>query len=97
MAREDYKEINENRKICNEEIYEEISEEEGIPISLVKDIHSAHSKFTVTIIKIGAFESIIYPYLGKIKAKLGAVKNIMSKMIEKIEKKEREVSENRVI
>lgn len=76
MAKEDYIKINRDRKIANEEIYEEIAEELNIPIELVKEVHNAHSDFTIKIIITGAFESIIYPYLGKIKAKLRSVQKV---------------------
>ena len=84
MAKEQYKEINANRKIINEELYEQVSEELNIPIHLVKDVISAHSEFTATTIKVGAFESIIFPYLGKVKAKLRTVQKVMQIKADKV-------------
>lgn len=94
MPKDTYKEINANRKICNEEIYDEIAEEEDLSPQLVKEILTAHSSFTITIVKIGAFESVIFPYLGKVKAKLRAIKHITNMMFRKHEEKQ---NENRVV
>lgn len=76
MGKDDYLKINANKKIINEEIYQEIAEEMNMPIERVREIHNAHSEFTVKIIHTGAFESVIYPYLGKVKAKLRTVQKV---------------------
>lgn len=73
MSKNSYNKINSTRKYCNEEIYEEVSEELKINIDLVKEVISANSEYTVRVIHQGAFESVIYPYLGKIKAKLRSI------------------------
>lgn len=72
MSKE-YAAINENRKIVNEQLYEETAEELGIDIELVKEVVSANAEFTARVIHQGAFESVIYPFLGKVKAKLRGV------------------------
>lgn len=73
MNKDSYNKINSNRKYCNEDIYDEVSEELKVNINLVKEVVSANSEYTVSIIHQGAFESVIYPYLGKIKAKLRSI------------------------
>lgn len=73
MNKTKYEKINANRKYCNEEIYEETAEELGVDIELVREVVDYHSKFIVSIIFQGAFENVILPYLGKVKAKLRSI------------------------
>lgn len=75
-----YEKVNKERVICNDEIYEEVSEEFEIDINLVKEVIEANSKFTRKVIERGAFESVIFPYLGKIKAKLRSVQKATAKI-----------------
>lgn len=72
MSKE-YEAINESRKFINEELYEETAEELGVEVELVREVVSANAEFTAKVIHQGAFESVIYPFLGKIKAKLRGV------------------------
>lgn len=67
---------NKDKRFCNEEIYEEVSEELQLDISLIKEVAKAHSEFARVTIETGAFESIILPYLGKLKAKLKSVQKM---------------------
>jgi hypothetical protein len=60
----------------NEQLYEFTSKETGVDITQVKDIIKQQSVFTKHIIEVGAFESVIYPYLGKMKAKLKKVQQM---------------------
>ncbi len=77
----DFKKNNElDKRFCNEEIYEEVSEELRVPIDLVREISKAHSEFARQTIEVGAFESIILPYLGKLKAKLKSVQKMTAKI-----------------
>ncbi len=69
----DYTNANKERKFCNTELYDEVAEELGVDINLVKEVVSANSTFIKETIERGAFESVIMPYLGKIKAKLRSV------------------------
>ncbi len=78
MGEIDYRKINQNKRYCNEQVYYEVAENLEVPEQLVKDIFNAQSEFTAKIIKRGAFESVTFVYLGKIKAKLRAVSKILS-------------------
>jgi len=71
---------NKDKRFCNEEIYEEVSEELQVDINLVREISKAHSEFARQIIETGAFESIILPYLGKIKAQTRKVQRMTAKI-----------------
>jgi hypothetical protein len=72
-----------DKRFCNEEIYEEVSEELQLPIDLVKEVGQAHSEFSKMIIETGAFENITLPYLGKLKAKLRSVQKMTAKISRK--------------
>lgn len=61
-----WREINENRKVANEELYIEISDELNIPVEKVKEIIKAQSDMALKTIQTGGLESFIFPYLGKI-------------------------------
>lgn len=74
----DYTKINENKKFCNAEIIEEVAEELGLSIHLVKGIIASNSDFLRKTIETGAYESIHLPYLGKLKAKLRSVQKALS-------------------
>lgn len=69
----DYTKINAEKNICNETLYEEVSEELGVSYTLVKEVVKSHSEFILRSIERGAFESITLPYLGKLKANLRSV------------------------
>jgi len=56
-----------NAKVVNQELYEEVADEIGVDEKLVQEVVNAHSKFTAKIVRVGAFEGVIMPYLGKIK------------------------------
>lgn len=73
-----YQEINKEKKYCNKEVYEEVAEKLGITPELVEEIYNAQSEFAAKIVRRGGFESITFPYLGKIKAKLRAVSKLLS-------------------
>jgi hypothetical protein len=76
----DYTKVNESIKYCNTELYEECSEELNVNISLVREVVSANSEFIKETVQRGGFESIILPYLGKIKAKLRSVQKATGKI-----------------
>ncbi len=63
----DYKKINENKKVANEEIIEEVSDELGVPADLVREVIDNQFIYASRIIKMGNLEDIIIPYLGKFK------------------------------
>jgi len=69
-----------DKRFCNEEIYEEVSEELQLPLELVQEVAKAHTDFSRMIIETGAFESITLPYLGKLKAKLKSVQKMTAKI-----------------
>lgn len=60
-------------KVCNNELYLEVSKELELNEGLIKDIIQAQSQFTKMIMERGAFEGVRYVYLGKICAKLKKV------------------------
>ena len=62
------------KDLCNEEIYEQVAEELGIPTSQVKSIiEEGQSKFTATVMKSNTFDSVRWPYAGIFKVKPKAV------------------------
>ena len=63
-------------KICNKELYAEVAKELNESESLVEEIIKIQSKFTIEVMERGAFETILYPYLGKIKPRLKKVQMI---------------------
>jgi len=69
-----------DKRFCNEEIYEEVSEELQVDLSLVQEVAKAHTEFSRMIIETGAFESVTLPYLGKLKAKLKSVQKMTGKI-----------------
>jgi len=80
----DFEKINsKDKRFCNEEIYEEVSEELQVDINLVHEVAKAHSEFSKMIIETGAFENITLPYLGKLKAKLKSVQKMTAKISRK--------------
>ena len=77
----DYKKNNERDKnFCNEQLYEEVSEELRLDIGLVKEVVGSNSKFAKSVIEAGALESFILPYLGKLKSKPRSLQKAMGKI-----------------
>lgn len=81
----DYRDINQNRRIANEQLYIEVAEELNIPgitSATVKEIVEAQSEFLFDTIRTGGLDNVIFPYLGKFKVnprKLQAVINKQQK------------------
>lgn len=75
------------QKICNEELYDEVSRELDIHKDIVKEVIHTQSIFTLNTIKRGLFESIRYVYLGKITIKLGKLKSMLRRVEENNKKK----------
>lgn len=62
------------RDLCNEDIYQEVADELGIPYDQVKSIiEEGQSKFTATVMKSNTFDSVRWPYAGIFKIKPKAV------------------------
>lgn len=72
-----YKELNSNKKFCNEEVITEVAEELNVPQSLVRLIEQSQSKYTKQTIKAGGLESIIYVYLGRFKVNPRQIQKMM--------------------
>lgn len=64
------------REICNSVIMKEVSQELGLPLTIIKDIVSTQSKLTIDVIQSNSFDSVRWPYMGIFKAKVKAVQVI---------------------
>lgn len=76
--RSDYTEVNKIKKFCNKQVFEKVSQELNVDEKLVEEIFDIQSEFAAKVVKTGAFESVTFVYLGKLKAKLNAISKIMS-------------------
>jgi nucleoid DNA-binding protein len=76
-----WKEVNENRKVINEELYEEVAHELNIPVHRVKEFMQVQSDFIAKVIGTGALETVMLPYMGKIRVnhKKAQIVNSMKK------------------
>ena len=74
----DYTKINENKKFCNKELVEELTEELGISEYVIKGVIASNSNFLRRVIETGAYESIHLPYFGKLKAKHRSIQKALS-------------------
>lgn len=63
----DYREINKNKKIANQEVFERISKLLNIPVEVVKEVVESQFEYAARVIKMGGLETIMIPYLGKFK------------------------------
>jgi len=43
-----------------------VSLETGIPVEVVSEVTSYQGKYTAEVVKAGLFESVMWPYLGKV-------------------------------
>lgn len=71
------------QKICNDDLYDEVSKEMDIPIDIIKEVVHTQSIFTLNTIKRGLFESVRYVYLGKITIKLGKLRHMLKRVKDK--------------
>lgn len=76
--RVNYKELNANKRFCNDDVLEEISEELDLPKHIVASIVDAQSQFTARTIQSGGLETIIFAYLGKFKINPRQVQKMMA-------------------
>lgn len=60
-------------KSINQELQQRVSLETGIPLNVIEDITNFQGKYTADTIKAGLFESVMWPFLGKIKAPIEKV------------------------
>lgn len=56
-------------KTCNKELVEDVMSSTGESAASIKGAVDYFSKFTATIIKTGAFETVMIPYFGKFQPK----------------------------
>lgn len=63
-------------KSINQELQQRVSLETGIPLDVVKEVAEYQGVYTAKTIKAGLFESIMWPYLGKIKAPIKKVQKM---------------------
>jgi hypothetical protein len=61
---------------CNEECYQQVAQELNLPLAIVKEIINIQSLAGVRVIQTGGFESLMLPYLGKLRAKPAHVQQI---------------------
>lgn len=61
------------QKSINQELQQRVSLETGIPLDMVKQVTEFQGKHTAEVIKAGLFESVMWPFLGKIKAPIEKV------------------------
>jgi nucleoid DNA-binding protein len=73
----EYRKINENKRVANEDILEEVAEELGLPPDLVREVVDSQFSYTGRVIKMGNFENIIIPYLGKFKPNIRRISKAM--------------------
>jgi hypothetical protein len=69
------------KKVCNEEVYKEVSERMNISMSRVKDIIEHISSMSRECIAIGKFDTIRYPYLGKLQVNTRYLQAFQNKTI----------------
>lgn len=74
-----YKELNEKKRFCNNDVYHEVSEELNLPTALIQLVADSQSKFTASTMKAGGMESITMVYLGKFKVNPRQVQKMMGK------------------
>ncbi len=72
-----YKKANENRKVANEVILEEVADELNLPLDLVREIVDNQFSYAARIIKMGNLENIMIPYLGKFRPNIRRVVKAM--------------------
>lgn len=75
----DYKKLNENKRFCNDDLIHDIVDKHQIKEDLVREIIEAQSKFAAKIIKSGGLQTIILPYLGKLRVNPYHVQKLMAK------------------
>jgi hypothetical protein len=67
-------------KPINQELQQRVSLETGIPLDIVKSVTEFQGTYTAKVIKEGMFESVQWPYLGKIVAPVKKVQNMNDKV-----------------
>lgn len=65
----------EKQQTVNQEIYQRVSLELGIPVEVIQEVAGYQGKYTVSVMETGMFETIMWPYLGKIAAPPTKVQN----------------------
>ena len=73
----DYKKLNESKRFCNQDLIVEVAEKLGVSEQLVKEIAEAQAKLAAKTIKSGTLQTIILPYLGKLKVNPYQVQKMM--------------------
>jgi hypothetical protein len=73
-----YKELNANKRFCNDDVLEATAEELDLPKHLVASIVESQSKLTARTIQSGGLETIMYVYLGKFKINPLQVQRMMA-------------------
>ena len=77
-SRVNYKELNANKKFCNEEVIIEVAEDLHVSQDIVRRVADSQSKFTAQIVKSGALETIMYVHLGKFKVNPYQIQKMMA-------------------
>lgn len=67
-------------KSVNQELQQRVSLETGIPLDMVKEVAEFQGKYTSDTIKSGMFESVMWPFLGKIIAPIKKVQDMNAKI-----------------
>lgn len=67
-------------KSINQELQQRVSLETGIPLDMVKSVTEYQGIHTSNTIKAGLFESIMWPFLGKIIAPIKKVQSVNAKI-----------------
>lgn len=75
----DYRKLNESKRFCNNDLIIEVAAELNVPEQLVKEIVEAQAKLAAKTIKSGTLQTVILPYLGKLKVNPYHVQKLMSK------------------
>lgn len=67
-------------KSINQELQQRVSLETGIPLDTIKEVTEYQGKYTSKTIKEGLFESVMWPFLGKIIAPIKKVQDMNAKV-----------------
>lgn len=60
-------------KTVNPRLLEDVKRETGESVSLIRSIISFQNRYIIDIMKEGAFETVMLPYLGKFKPNIKAI------------------------
>lgn len=75
----DYQKLNASKRFCNDDLIREVAEKLNISEQLVKEVVEAQAKLAAKTIKSGGLETVILPYLGKLKVNPYHIQKLMAK------------------